>query len=224
MTDDDNSGWNAFKKVLPSVNIKHLLCKWHTVRAWRRKIQKVVQNKYLQNEIYYNKCLTISCMELCDYLYTCDCPDFNRICKHIHKIHSYTNRSSFQQYNSNSSLSVTISHSPETPLMNDNQLQESVTSPSGFNDHNKQILQFYKNLDELKMLLQNKNVQVMRLANVNLVLRDLIDQCKAVVDISTDKLNQETSKLSSETDEKKYMVIKNCNISGDQENFAEQKN
>ena len=112
-----------------------------------------------------------------------------------------TNRSSFQQYSSNSSLSVTISRSPETPLMNDNQLQESVTSPSGFNDHNKQILEFYKNLDELKMLLQNKNVQVMRLAHVNLVLRDLINQCKAVVDIFTDKLNQ-TSKLSSETDEK----------------------
>ena len=85
---------------------------------------------------FYNKCLTITCMELCEHLYTCDCPDFNRICKHIHKIHSYTNRSSFQQYNSNSSLSVTISHSPETPLMNDNQLQESVTSPSGFNNHN----------------------------------------------------------------------------------------
>ena len=33
-------------------------------------------------------------------------------------------------------------------------------------------------------------------------MRDLINECKAVVDISTDKLNQETSKLSSETDEK----------------------
>ena len=37
------------------------------------------------------------------------------------------------------------------------------------------------------MLLQNKNV---------------INQCKAVADNSTDKLNQETSKLSSETDER----------------------
>ena len=27
MTDDDNSGCNAFKKVFPSVNTKHLLCK-----------------------------------------------------------------------------------------------------------------------------------------------------------------------------------------------------
>ena len=61
--------------------------------------------------------------------------------------------SPFQQYNSNSSLSDTISHSPETPMMNDNQLQESATSPSGFNDHNKQIVELYKNLDELKMLL-----------------------------------------------------------------------
>ena len=141
-------------------------------------------------------------MELCEHLYACNCPDFNRMYKHIHKIQSYTNRSSFQQYNNNSSLSDTISHSPETPLMNDNHLQKSVTSPSSFNDHNKEIQEFHKNLDELKMLLQNKNVQVMRLAHVNLVLRDLINQCKAIVDISTDKLNQETSKLSSETDEK----------------------
>ena len=70
---------------------------------------------------YYNVCKTVE-LRCYEHLYTCDCPDFNRICKHIHKIHSYTNRSSFQQYNSNSSLSVTISHSPETPLMNDNQL------------------------------------------------------------------------------------------------------
>ena len=34
MADDDNSGWNAFKNVFPSVNIKHLLCKWDIVRAW----------------------------------------------------------------------------------------------------------------------------------------------------------------------------------------------
>ena len=86
--------------------------------------------------------------------------------------------------------------------MNDNQLQESATSPSGSNDHNKQILEFHKNLDELKMLLPNKNVQVMKLEHVNLVLRDIINEWKAVVDISTDKLNQETSKLNSENDEK----------------------
>ena len=39
-------------------------------------------------------------------------------------------------------------------------------------------------------------------AHVNLVLRDLINHCKAVVHISPDKLNKEASKLSSETDEK----------------------
>ena len=97
-------------------------------------------------------------MDLCEHLYICDCPDFNKICMYIHKIHSYTNRSSFQQCNSNSSFSDTIYHSPETPLMNDNQLQESATSSSDFNDHSKQFLDFHKNLAELKMLHQNKNV------------------------------------------------------------------
>ena len=89
--------------------------------------------------------VTIICMELYEHLYTCHCPDFNRICKHIHQIHSHTSRSSFQQYNSNSSLCDTIPYSPGTPL-NDNQLQEGATSPSRFHDHNKQILEFYQNL------------------------------------------------------------------------------
>ena len=44
----------------------------------------------------YNECLTVTCMELCEHLYIFDCPDFDRMCKHIHKIHSYTHRSSFQ--------------------------------------------------------------------------------------------------------------------------------
>ena len=48
ITNGDISGWNAFKKVFPSVNTRHLLCKWHIVCTWRRKIQKVIQNKYLQ--------------------------------------------------------------------------------------------------------------------------------------------------------------------------------
>ena len=39
----------------------------------------------------YNKCLTTTCMELSKHLYMWDCPDFNRMCKHIYKIHSYTN-------------------------------------------------------------------------------------------------------------------------------------
>ena len=38
--------------------------------------------------------------------------------------------------------------------MNDNRPQESATPPSGFNDPNKQILEFCEDMDELKMLLQ----------------------------------------------------------------------
>ena len=32
----------------------------------------------------YNKCLTITCMDLCEHLYICDCPNLNRMCEHIH--------------------------------------------------------------------------------------------------------------------------------------------
>ena len=41
-------------------------------------------------------------------------------------------------------------------------------------------------------------------AHINLVLRDLINHCKTVVDISPDKLNQEPSEFSCETDEKTH--------------------
>ena len=49
MTDDDNSGWNAFKAVFGYSN--HLLCKWHIVRSWKRKIAKIVSDKY-RTKIY----------------------------------------------------------------------------------------------------------------------------------------------------------------------------
>ena len=35
LKDDDNTGWNAFTSVFGET--KHLLCKWHITRAWRRK-------------------------------------------------------------------------------------------------------------------------------------------------------------------------------------------
>ena len=41
-------------------------------------------------------------------------------------------------------------------------------------------------------------------AHVNLVLRDLINHCKTVPDILSTTLNQETSKLSSESDQKTH--------------------
>ena len=63
MTDDDISGWNVFKTVFPSVNAKHLFCKQHIVRAWRRKIQKVIENKYVQNGIL--DCLMLVLNEKC---------------------------------------------------------------------------------------------------------------------------------------------------------------
>ena len=49
MTDDYNSGWNAFKAVFGYS--KHSLCKWHVVRSWKRKIAKIVSDEY-RTQIY----------------------------------------------------------------------------------------------------------------------------------------------------------------------------
>ena len=42
MTDDDNTCWNAFTSVFGES--KHLLCKWHITRAWRRKLKLVPES------------------------------------------------------------------------------------------------------------------------------------------------------------------------------------
>ena len=47
MTDDDNTGWNAFTSVFGES--KHLLCKWHITRAWRRSL-KIVPESF-QDEV-----------------------------------------------------------------------------------------------------------------------------------------------------------------------------
>ena len=47
MTDDDNTGWNAFTAVFGES--KHLLCKWHITRAWRKKLTLVPES--IQDEV-----------------------------------------------------------------------------------------------------------------------------------------------------------------------------
>ncbi|XP_057312271.1 uncharacterized protein LOC130653773 [Hydractinia symbiolongicarpus] len=47
MTDDDNSGWNAFSAVFGET--KHHLCKWHITRAWRRNLKLVPESQ--QDEV-----------------------------------------------------------------------------------------------------------------------------------------------------------------------------
>ena len=51
MTDDDNSGWNAFINVFGSAE-HHLLCKCHITRAWRRKLSKLAPKTEVKNELY----------------------------------------------------------------------------------------------------------------------------------------------------------------------------
>lgn len=43
-------------------------------------------------DICFYKCSEISCNNLCNHLYSCNCQDSDALCKHIHKIHSYCNR------------------------------------------------------------------------------------------------------------------------------------
>ena len=51
ITNDDNSGWNAFTNIFGSVE-HHLLCKWHITRAWRRHLSKLAPKTEVKNELY----------------------------------------------------------------------------------------------------------------------------------------------------------------------------
>ena len=54
MTDDDYSSWNALVSVFGN-SIKHLLCHWHVLRAWSRKLNSLVGrvgNNNLYDEMF----------------------------------------------------------------------------------------------------------------------------------------------------------------------------
>ena len=48
MTDDDNSGWNAFTNVFGSVE-QLLFCKWHITRVRRRRLSKLAPKTEVKN-------------------------------------------------------------------------------------------------------------------------------------------------------------------------------
>ena len=57
MTDDDDSGWNAFRNVFGD-QIKHLLYKWHIHRSWCRRLRKEIPlDEDLRREVY--QCLVV---------------------------------------------------------------------------------------------------------------------------------------------------------------------
>ena len=55
MTDDDNSGWNAVKKVFGE-DLRHFLCHWHVHENWKKKIRQLIKDEKLQAEIYAYLC------------------------------------------------------------------------------------------------------------------------------------------------------------------------
>ncbi|GFW95208.1 hypothetical protein TNCV_314121 [Trichonephila clavipes] len=51
MTDDNKTTGPAFKKVFTE-GVKHLLCKWHLHRAWKKQLNNLVSCFEIRNEIY----------------------------------------------------------------------------------------------------------------------------------------------------------------------------
>ncbi|GFW52402.1 hypothetical protein TNCV_2796601 [Trichonephila clavipes] len=51
MTDNEKTTGPAFKKVFGD-GVKHLLCKWHLHRAWKKQLNNLVSGFEIRNEIY----------------------------------------------------------------------------------------------------------------------------------------------------------------------------
>jgi len=51
MTDDDYAPWNALTSVFGN-SPKHLLCTWHVLRAWSRRLRTVTTDQVVYREMF----------------------------------------------------------------------------------------------------------------------------------------------------------------------------
>lgn len=68
---------------------------WTVLSATNDKISYIVEKKRddcIDPDHCFSACMEMPCFGLCGHLYSCNCPDRAMLCKHVHKVHSYTNR------------------------------------------------------------------------------------------------------------------------------------
>ena len=117
-------------------------------------------------------------MELCEYLYSCDCDDPANLCKHIHKLHCNL-------------VSKKMHVNIDAQIINEIDITDGFECFAPSNDIKKaenQEKKFEENISKLVALMENPTVKSLRLASVNSILDDLNRQCEDVLALDNTSL------------------------------------
>lgn len=115
-------------------------------------------------ESCFVKCNIFPCINLCQHLYTCSCPDTSPTCKHIHKIHCY--------------FSTSWTDEEATDICNLSSTQ--LARPANDSDATRRAFEnrmFVQNLQDLKLEFDNAPTDTLN--NINKALLTLISDSRA---------------------------------------------
>ena len=122
----------------------------------------------------FSRCLEVSCIGLCEHLYSCTCEDKHMMCKHIHKVHSLlTGRQLAQGKNLAGRTREPKFVTPQGATID--KLEEKKMKKK-LND----IAFIQDQLDKLQKLAIDSSVQALMLPHLKSTLSQLVIKCEAV--------------------------------------------
>lgn len=169
---------------------------WY-VKSHRKSGTYVVclSTEVCHEDLCFERCIEMSCLGLCSYMYTCSCEDKSLLCKHIHKVHSVRVRFDHERKffeiidigscgNEGQRLPLVLHTSPEVMMVQRIQRKENLTA------------RIDAKLEKLHDYLKNSAVQHLLLPNIDGTLQNLVLQCEAILKNS---VTEQVSSMESST-------------------------
>lgn len=149
----------------------------------------------------YLRCSELTCMGLCFHMYKCSCLDTSRLCKHIHKVHSYRLKTyrtlRFQVTEDQNSINFCFDEVQPTFYHTDVVEQNSKQKAIKFTLQNA-----CTTLDKINEHLQDKIIQDMALKHICNALNDLESYCQTIKNNKTPSNFIELDKIPPATKQK----------------------
>ncbi|XP_035215458.1 uncharacterized protein LOC118189032 [Stegodyphus dumicola] len=126
----------------------------------------------------YLNCIKLPCLNLCSHMYFCDCGDVSRLCKHIHKIHSFACRQA-----------CNLSIKSQSPIRIENNYPEIkfnsklVSTLSVPNCTENKIENCGALMSELLSMLPNPTVQKVLLSDITKNFKNMVSNCRGVLQL-----------------------------------------